>query len=418
MGRNKKYTGFKSLQYLEPGRDYKAFKLRKALIDEWEYWVPLSKNEEERFEEIIEKNIIIDMHGHPVIGPEDIGEAREMGRQQRAFIAYEALSKSGLDGIIDWSGLGFARAAASKHGRKWSDVIANLGMRLCDIAKQDFLIHCKKAEDVVAAYKGGKIAWIAGLETSASIENEVDRIDMLYGLGIRCMGITYSESNMMGSGKKEYRDAGLSDFGYDALMRMNKLGVLVDVSHSSDLTAMDVITHNKGPTIISHSGTRTLTPTRRTFPDEVLQSLAEKGGVIAILAAPNLTVTEKHPKHSIESYMEHIEYCINLIGVDHVGVGPDSNYGDHAGAYRYNLANSQKMGLGTYMRPEHGGLKRHLGIEMDVNQLLELEYVKGVENPTEAVQNVARWMVKHGYSDKDVAKVAGGNALRVFKKVW
>ena len=291
-------------------------------------------------------------------------------------------------------------------------------MRLCDIAHQNFLIHCKRVDDIERAHMEGKLAWVAVLESASCIENEVDRLDVLYGLGVRSIGVNYSESNMLGSGLKEHLDGGLTDFGYDALVRMNKLGFLVDVSHTSDQTALEVIELSKDPIIVSHAGARALTPTTRMFPDEVIQALAERGGVMAIEAAPNLTVTEKHPLHGIDSYMEHIEYCIDLVGVDHVGCGPDSNYGDHVGLYLTNLEQHGKLGLGHYTHLGKGKEAKYLGIDMNVEQLKKLKYVRGMENPTECLQNVCRWMIKNGYGDTEIAKVIGGNGLSLLKKAW
>ena len=417
MGRNKKYDGYKAYQYLEPGRDYREFKLRKAVIDEWWEPVPLSKAEEERFEEVMGKSVVMDLHAHPDISPLDRNENRDFDREGRNFLAYEALAMSGLDCVFDnmMDGSSFIN---TKHGWDWNSSIHDLGMRLCDIGHQDFLIHCRRAEDIEHAHKGGKLAWVAVLESASCIENEVDRLDILYGLGVRSIGVNYSESNMLGSGLKEHLDGGLTDFGYDALVRMNKLGLLADVSHTSDKTALEVIELSRDPIIISHAGARALTPTTRMFPDEIIQALGERDGVMAIEAAPNLTATEKHPFHSIESFMEHVEYCIDLIGIDHVGCGPDTNYGDHVGLYLTNLENSGRLGLGHYSRPGKGGEKKYLGIDMNVEQLKKLKYVRGMENPSECLQNVCRWMIKHGYSDQEIAKVVGGNGLKLVKKVW
>lgn len=417
MGRRKVYHGYQAYQYLEPGRDYRVFKLRSPIVPEWWEPVPLSGAEEERFEELMESSIIIDLHAHPDISPEDPAEIREMDGEGRNFLAYQALASSGLDCVFDnmMDGSSFIN---TKHGWDWNSTIHDLGMRLCDIAHQETLVHCKKAGDIELAHREGRVAWVAVLESASCIENEVDRLDILYGLGVRSMGINYSESNMLGSGLKEHLDGGLTDFGYDALVRMNKLGLLVDVSHTSDQTALEVIELSKDPIIISHAGARALTPTRRMFPDEVIQALAERGGVFAIEAAPNLTATEKHPLHSIDSYMEHVEYCIDLVGIDHVGCGPDSNYGDHVGMYLVNLERSGSLGLGHYERPGQGGEGRYLGIDMDVEALRRLRYVRGMENPSECLPNVVRWMVKNGYSDQEIRKVAGLNGLRLVKKVW
>lgn len=417
LGRNKQYDGYKPYQYLEPGRDYKEFKLRKAIIPDWWEPVSLSKSEEERFTELMTKSVVMDLHAHPDISTENPYEIRECDKEGRNFIAYEALAMSGLDCVFDnmMDGSSFIN---TKHGWDWNSTIHDIGMRLCDISHQDMLIHCKRADDIEYARKHGKVAWVAVLESASCIENEVDRLDILYGLGVRSIGVNYSESNMLGSGLKEHLDGGLTDFGYDALVRMNKLGFLVDVSHTSDLTAMETIELSKDPIIISHAGARALTPTTRMFPDEVIQALGEKGGVMGIEAAPNLTVTEKHPLHSIDSYMEHIEYCIDLIGIDHVGCGPDTNYGDHVGLYLTNMEQNSRLGLGHYQRPGKAGESKFLGIDMNIGQLKELKYVRGMENPSECLQNVCRWMIKHGYSDAETQKIIGLNGLKLTGKVW
>ena len=408
MGRGKKYTGYKAYDYLEPGIDYKEFKFREATPKDWAYLVPLSKTEEERVEEIKEKNIIIDLHEHPVRYTAEQRDSLALNREGRDFLAYEALSRTGLDCVFDNMMDGSANTT-SKHGWKWTDTIHDLGQRLCDIAHQEYVIHCKTVKDIHYAFETGKLAWVAVLESSTCVENEIDRIDILYGLGIRQMGLVYSESNMLGTGLDEMRDGGLTDFGYDCVIRMNKLGMLVDVSHVSDQTARDTIESSKKPVIISHAGSKTVHPIKRMVPDDVLKSLAEIGGVIGIEAAPGYTATKDQPIPSIDTYMAHMEYCIELMGIDHVGCGPDTLYGDHVGLYKLYDDRMTKDGMGHYSRPKQ---------EEDLTVTELPTHVKGLENPTEAMENVIRWMVKNGYSDEDIAKVIGLNALRLLEKVW
>jgi membrane dipeptidase len=409
MGRNKKYLGYKAFQYLEPGVDYQQFKLAKEINRVEPYIIPLSKNEEERVEEIIEKSILISLHDHPTIMPEDPDQTFELERAGREFTGYEGLSVSGLDAVFDFMMDG-SEMITSKMGWKWTDVIHDLGMRLSDLAHQDFVIHCKKVEDIIEAHKTGRLAMVFGVESSTPIENEVDRVDVLYGLGVRCMGITYGESNMLGSGRDELRDGGLTDFGYDVVKRMNKLGVLIDVSHSGDQTALDAMDASNKPVVITHAGAKALNDTRRLFPDDLLKALAEREGVIGIAACPNITLTKMHKEHNIESVMEHVEYCVNLMGVDHVGIGPDTVYGDHVGFYRTWAKRSVTAGVGHYERG-----KRAPAPSRDFERMTD--YVKGFENPSE-FPNVVRWLVKHGYSDSEIAKIIGGNALRLLETVW
>lgn len=288
----------------------------------------------------------------------------------------------------------------SNSGWKWDDILIDLGMRLCDLAHQDFVIKCEKVEDIYRAKSEGKVALIPTLEGAAPIENELDRIDILYGFGIRLMGITYSESNALGSGLKEEKDGGLTNFGKKAVERMNKIGMAIDCSHVGVQTTLDVIEYSKDPIILSHVGARSLWNTKRLTPDEVLIACAKKGGVIGVEAAPHTTITEKNKEHSIESFMEHFEYIKNLVGIDHVAFGPDTVYGDHVKLHSVLAAKFDiKKITGTKEHPK-------------------VEYVKGLENPTETSKNIVRYLVKHGYSDEEIEKVLGGNILRVLKQVW
>ncbi len=408
MGKKKNYSGYKAYQYLEPGRDYRAFKLREALKKDWSYRVPLSKEEEERVGQIIEKNIVIDLHEHPVLYPENPAETLLLNHEGRDFMAYEAMSIAGVDAVFD-NLMNGSSVITSKHGWKWNDTIHDLGQRLCDIAHQDFVIHCKSVEDIEKAYESGQLAWVAVLESSTCVENEIDRIDILYGLGIRSMGLVYSESNMLGTGLDEMKDGGLTDFGYDCIVRMNKLGMLVDVSHVSDQTARDAIESSKKPLVISHAGSKTIHTIKRMVPDDVLQAMAEKEGVIGIESAPGYTATNEEKTPSIDTYMKHLEYCIELLGIDHVGCGPDTLFGDHVGLYKAYDDRAANAGMGHYSRPRQSD-------DLSVDSLPD--YVRGLENPAEAMINIPRWLVKNGYSDNEIAKIMGGNALRLLKQVW
>ncbi|MFX1541300.1 MAG: diguanylate cyclase, partial [Promethearchaeota archaeon] len=120
MGSRKKYNGYQAYQYLTPGKDYKDFKLRKAVKDDWSYKVPVSGSEEERVQEIIEKHVVIDLHDHPVFMTEDYSQCLNHNSEGREFMAYEALSISGIDAVFD-NLMNGAATITSKHGWKWTD---------------------------------------------------------------------------------------------------------------------------------------------------------------------------------------------------------------------------------------------------------------------------------------------------------
>src|SRR5207237_9125998 len=135
----------------------------------------------------------------------------------------------------------------SKAGWTWDHIVYGLGMRMGEIAHQEFVIRGESLDDITRAKENGQIEFIASLEAATAIENEVDRLDILYGLGIRSSGIAYSEANTLGSGLKETRDGGLTEFGRQAVRRMNKLGIAIDVSHSGDQTSLDTIQASEKP---------------------------------------------------------------------------------------------------------------------------------------------------------------------------
>jgi len=408
MGKKKVYDGYKAYGYLDAGFDYMEFELCKEFCRVPPYFVPLSKGEEERFEEFIERNVIIDLHEHPVLWPEDMSQAMELQHMGRDFTAYEALSKAGIDCVFDNLMDGTAYVT-SYSGWKWNDVVHDIGIRLCDLHHQSMVTHCRTVRDILDAAENGRVALVLCLESATPIENELDRIDVLHGIGVRSMGICYSESNMLGGGMGEaYLDSGLTDFGYDAVKRMNKVGMLIDVGHTNDRTAIETIEASDKPVYNSHSGPAAIAQ-GHTTGDEVLHAFAENEGLIGVGGAGRGLKTKKNPVGSIESYMECVEYCIDLMGIDHVGCGPDTLYGYHQGLYKYWFARR----LGKHDRP---GRKREKPIPTP-GGMVDPGYVKGLENPNEFV-NIARWMIKHGYSDGEIAKIMGLNALRMLEKVW
>ncbi len=403
MSLKKKYDGYTSFSYLEPGADYKVFDLADELERVPPYRVPLTEDEDARCTALIERCLFVSMHEHLGVFPERIEETPEYVRHGRMATAFEGLAASHWDAVFDNLMDGIC-TIHSRSGWQWDDVLHDLGMRLCDLAHQDFLIHCLRIGDVQRAHDQGRVAWIASMEGAAMIEHDLDRIDLLHGFGLRSLGITYSESNALGNGLKEDRDGGLTKFGRRAVERMNKVGLLIDCSHCGDQTTLDTVEWSEKPIVLSHIGARELWRSNRLAPDDVMEAVAAKGGVIGIECAPHTTLTKNNRRHNLEAFMEHFEYVRALVGIDHVGFGPDTVYGDHVGLHRTYMANlSIKDSRGGHHPDQH---------------FEEVEYVEGLENPTEGSINIARWLVQSGYSDDDIEKVMGGNALRVMAEAW
>lgn len=402
MGGAKKYDGYRSYSYLEPEVDYRVFDLAPEIERVPAYDLGLSDTERQRAERLLEDSVVISLHDHPTVYPRDVLETREYNRTARQHTGYEGLAASGMDAVFDNFQNGIA-CITSRMGWKWTDVLSDLGMRYSDLAKQDFVIRAESVADIIRAHETGRLALVPGLEAATMVENEVDRIDMLYGFGVRQMGIAYSETNALGSGMREEHDGGLTAFGARCVERMNKLGIAVDVSHSGDRTAVDVIRASRHPIFVTHAGAREVWGSKRMKPDEVLTACAERGGVIGIEAAPHTTMSRERDGQSIETVMQHFTYSADLVGIEHVAFGPDTMFGDHANLHRAfedTLGVSKLTGDGDGSAPPR------------------VDHVAGLENPSECFPNITGWLVQHGFSDDEIAAVLGGNVLRVLAEVW
>lgn len=395
-----RYSGYTAYDYLEPGVDYRQFRYAKQVGRVPAYQgLDLSDSEAGRAARLLVEETVISLHEHVQVFPEDMGELREHIRQGREPTGYEGLSRSGLTAVFD-NGMDGTCCISSDAGWKYQDVLFDLGVRMADLAHQDYVVKGESIADIEEAKATGRIAHIFALEASTMIENEVDRLDVLYGFGVRQMGIAYSEANTLGSGLKERGDGGLTYFGERAVARMNKLGIAIDISHSGDQTSLDTIEASKMPIFITHAGARSIWPTNRMKPDEVIKACAERGGVIGLEAAPHTTLSPDHPRHSLESVMDHFTYCVDLVGIEHVSFGPDTLFGDHVGLHNAFGGNLSIAQAHSYVDYE------------------PVEYVDGLENPAEAFSNIIGWLVKHGYSDDEIRLVAGLNTMRVLQEVW
>jgi membrane dipeptidase len=400
ISKRKRYNGYRSFSYLEAGKDYREFKLAKEVGRVESSKVPLSKSEEERVESIFERYLTVSMHDHLLTFPDDPAETMEYLRRSRQAIGYEGMAASGVDVFFEALNDGVA-IAKSPDAWAWENVVHQIGMFVSDLDHQDFAFLARRLDDLQRAHDNGQVALVIHLESAPHVGTELDRVDVLYGFGVRVMGITYSEGNEYASGIANKNDFGLTDRGYDLVERMNKLGITIDISHAGERAGMEIISASKKPLFITHAGAKALWPSRRLKPDELIHALAEKGGVIGVEAAPHTTLTMEDRKHSLETVMKHFEYIERLVGIDHVGFGPDTLYGDHVALHH---AFAKELSITSAFRA-------------NLPEFKEVPFVDGLENPSE-YPNIVRWLVKHGYSDEEIAKAVGENAYRVLKQTW
>ena len=294
--------------------------------------VPLDAEQRLRFERLMEESVMIDLHQHPMVLPEDFNQYWEYLRSDNYVWGYDAVREGGFTavgtanvfrGMLHTSEMSFIR---------FSDLLDEISMMISDISRHDDVLRVNNASEIESAKQQGKVGFLPTVEHLA-IGNELNRVDVLYNAGIRLAGLTYSRKAYIGDGIFERNDGGLSEFGVEVVQRMNELGMVVDVSHASFRTAMDAIEASNTPVTFSHDGSYTLASdslqARRLRKDEELLACASKGGVIGITAVPNRLSND--PEQSIECVLDHYDYMVQLVGIDHVAIGTDTSIGDMVG---------------------------------------------------------------------------------------
>jgi len=220
----------------------------------------------------------------------------------------------------------------------------------------------------------------------------LERIDALHGLGLRRFDPIKNFRNYIGDGCLERYDSGLSHYGLAVVERMNRVGMIVDTSHWGERSTLDAIEGSKDPVLISHAGARALVPRNaRLKSDTVIHALAEKNGVIGVCGIPNYLSQEK--RQGVEDMAAHIDHIVDLVGVEHVAIGTDIVWGDHAAL------------------PIH----RHYIERMDMS--VAAAYMEGIES-IEEWPNIVRCLVHRGYSDDEISRIVGENALKLMTRVF
>ncbi len=383
--------------YLDPS-EIRQFELTPEFGRVPPYAAALTDAQRERSRRLLDDSLVISLHDHPVRFPLRMEETPEYNRTGRQHAAYAGLAASGMTIVFDNMMDGTACVTGNAPWR-WEDIITDLGMRQADLAHQREVTVIRTVADIDAAHREGRVGLVFGLEAATPIENEIDRLDVLYGLGLRQIGIAYSDANALGAGLSETTDGGLTALGHRAVTRMNKLGLAIDLSHSGDQTSLDVCRHSDRPVFLTHAGARSVWEIARMKPDDVLRAVADTGGVIGMSAAPHTTLSHSHPQHTIESVMDHFTYIADLVGIEHVAFGPDTLYGDHVALHRiFAHLLSIKAARGPEFEP--------------------VSYVDGLENPTENFPNICDWLVAHDYSDDEIRAVLGGNIYRALQAIW
>jgi membrane dipeptidase len=273
----------------------------------------------------------------------------------------------------------------------------------------DDLILVRTANDIRRARAEGKIGIIIHFHNSIALEDDLSMVATYERLGLRVMQLTYQGRSLVGDGCAEPSPGGVSSFGIRVIEEMNRVGILVDLAHSGPKTFMEALEIAKVPPINSHGGMKAVRDHPRNLTDEQVIKLAEKGGVLGIMAKSDTVVEGGAVKGAtLDDYFAHLDYAVKLVGPDHVCIGLENGHGvDDA-----DLRGLQADVMTRMDRPlERGRVPEKYDFE-------KFYSAKGVENAATAKANLIRAMLQRGYAKADIAKILAGNLMRIYDQTW
>ncbi|WP_456368108.1 dipeptidase [Thermococcus sp.] len=198
-----------------------------------------------------------------------------------------------------------------------------LNSLLKDIDESESFELVKSVEEMRKVISSGRVALWLGLEGGEPIGESLELLEVFHRLGLRVLTLTWSLRNAIGDGVFERTKGGLTNFGVEVIGKAEELGILIDLSHINEAGFWDALDVTSFPLIASHSNARALCNHIRNLTDEQLKAIGERDGVVGAVAVPSF-VHESDP--TLERYVDHIEYMVNLIGSEHVGLGFDFVY--------------------------------------------------------------------------------------------
>jgi membrane dipeptidase len=361
---------------------------------------------------VLERAILIDLHSDTVQMMLD--EGYDLAEPDSPFMMSIPKMRAGRLGAAFfsvWVAVDWPKGDIVQRALDEIDVIDEQVTRHSDVLGPAFT-----ADDIVRLHGQNKIAILMGVEGGHAIRDDLRLLDIYYRLGARYMTLTHTaHTDWAESSGQKAHGKGLSDFGRQVVERMNRLGMMVDISHVSDKTFYDTLSATRAPVIASHSSCRALCDQPRNMTDEMIRALAKNGGVMHInfysafldptyaaaqkkvegrRRAEFTAVSKKYahdrkrmaeelrkiearyeaalPTPSFERIADHIDHAVQVGGIDHVGLGSDFDGIDSA--------------------------PRNME---DVSKL----------------PNLVRELARRGYSEEDLAKILGGNTLRVMRQV-
>jgi len=194
-------------------------------------------------------------------------------------------------------------------------------MYSAEMQYKDKFFICLNAQDIEKTVACGKVAAILSVEGGEALNGELSALRMLYRLGVRSMLLAWNHRNLLADGASEKHGAGLSEFGRQVVAEMNRIGMIVDVSHLCEASFNDVLELSHAPVIASHSNAKAVCDHRRNLSDSQLRDIQKNGGVVGINFYTHFL--NNTDKATIEDVVKHIEHICSITGEDHIGIGTD-----------------------------------------------------------------------------------------------
>jgi membrane dipeptidase len=277
----------------------------------------------------------------------------------------------------------------------WHGAIANHSQNLMLI---------RSTADISRASETGRLGIILGFQHTEMMGRKLDWLYRFNDLGVKSIQLTYNKRNLMGDGCLEPADAGLSKLGFEAVERLNTIGVAVDLSHCGRRTTMDGIEATSRPPLITHSGCRALHNNPRNKDDDTLRAMARRGGVIGIYFMPFLG-DNGSPWATEAMLLDHVDHALNVCGEEHVGIGTDGPIPTVRESQEFytlmKKVEKQRAGSGVQAPGEQG----------------KYPYIQELNHPRR-IEQLAQGMHRRGHPDRVIEKVLGANFYRAFSEIW
>jgi membrane dipeptidase len=260
----------------------------------------------------------------------------------------------------------------------------------------------RTTDDIRQAKADGVVGLILGAQNAQILENDPGLVEVFHVLGSRVIQLAYNERNLLADGCLESSNAGLSRLGKTMVKEMNRVGIQIDLTHTGEQSSLDAIELSSKPCIISHANPNGRVENPRNISDTLIKACAEAGGVVGLTPYAPINWMGGDEPPSLDHFIGHLEYVVDLVGIDHVSFGTDSEV--TPGAYPPEV----RQLLGKYFPEASVGLKKR---HPNVSKTSGFESMEDLPNVTAA-------LLDRGWQESDVRKFLGENLMRVYAQNW